>query len=92
MGVPVVTLAGDTMVSRQTASLLVALGYPELIADGTDAYVSAVVQLAMDHERRAAMRTALRGRMDERLGNVPRHAREIEHALRKAWGAFVRTA
>jgi predicted O-linked N-acetylglucosamine transferase (SPINDLY family) len=89
MGVPVVTMAGDTMVSRQTASLLVALGYPELIADDGDAYVAVVLRLAADHGR-TAMRAELRDRMLERLGNVPRHAREIERALQKAWENFTR--
>jgi protein O-GlcNAc transferase len=87
MGVPVVTLCGDTMVSRQTASLLAALGYPELIAADADTYVAAAVALAVDGERRNIMRMALRDRMTERVGNVRRHAGELEDALQKAWHA-----
>ena len=43
MGVPVVTRIGDTMVSRQTASLLTSLDLNDLIARDNDSYVRCVL-------------------------------------------------
>jgi protein O-GlcNAc transferase len=54
-GVPVVTLPGTSMRSRQTAALLRALDAPQLIARDTDDYVEKVVGLATMHERRRAL-------------------------------------
>jgi protein O-GlcNAc transferase len=87
MGVPVVTLCGAAMAARQTASLLTTLRLPELIAHTPDDYVRIAQALATDTERRAALRGSLRACMGERLGNVARHARELEAALREAWRA-----
>jgi predicted O-linked N-acetylglucosamine transferase (SPINDLY family) len=87
MGVPVVTLCGAAMAARQTASLLTTLGLPELIAHTPDDYVRIALALATDAEHRAVLRSSLRTRMQERLGDVARHARELEGALRDAWRA-----
>lgn len=85
MGVPVVTLGGETMVSRQGASLLTSLGLEEWIADDADGYVRRALDLANDAARRYALRAGLRDRVRERLCDVDRHARELSGALRGAW-------
>src|SRR6185295_15523040 len=48
MGVPVVTMQGDTVVSRGGASLLAAAGLPELVADTESQYLDIAEQLARD--------------------------------------------
>ncbi len=63
MGVPAVTLAGDRHVSRVGASLLTAVGLPELIARTEDEYVDVAVRLASDLPKLAELRAGLRGRM-----------------------------
>jgi len=63
MGVPVVTLMGDRMASRMTASMLCALGHEEWIARSESEYVQKVIELAGDARRRSALRIELRGRM-----------------------------
>jgi predicted O-linked N-acetylglucosamine transferase (SPINDLY family) len=50
MGVPLLTLPGESFASRVGASLLTALGLPELIAPSLDAYVATAVRLAGDRE------------------------------------------
>ena len=60
MGVPVVTLAGATHVSRVGASLLVNLGLPELVANNADEYVNYAIALAQDRERLMKYRNGLR--------------------------------
>lgn len=61
MGVPVVTLAGDRHAARVSASLLTAIGAPELIASTEDEFVEVAVTLAGDRERLTRYRTSLRG-------------------------------
>jgi protein O-GlcNAc transferase len=63
MGVPVVTLAGRTLVSRQSGALLVQLGLDDLVCSDTESYVSRAVALAADAARRAKLRTTLRASM-----------------------------
>ncbi|MBS0591126.1 MAG: hypothetical protein JSR65_10900 [Proteobacteria bacterium] len=90
MGLPVVACLGETMVSRQSASLLTALGLDELIARNGDDYVRCAIDLANDAMRRHDLRTTLRVRVREKLCDADRHAREVESALRAAWQSWCR--
>lgn len=63
MGVPVVTLAGDTVAKRMAASLLTGLGRPEWVVTTPEAYVETVVRLAGDVAKRTADRIKQRRRM-----------------------------
>ena len=58
-GVPLVTRPGDTFASRVAASLLTAVGLPDLIARDDDAARQLVLDLARDGARRAALRAHL---------------------------------
>jgi predicted O-linked N-acetylglucosamine transferase (SPINDLY family) len=86
MGVPVVTLAGPTMVSRWSASILTAVGLPELIAQTPDDYVAVAASLAADRPRLAVLRAGLR----DRLAGSPichgrQRTRQIERIYRAVW-------
>ena len=86
MGVPVVTLAGQSAVSRAGLSQLSNLGLPELAAHSEDEYVSIAARLAGDLARLAELRKTLRARMEASvLMDVPRFARGIETAYRAMW-------
>jgi predicted O-linked N-acetylglucosamine transferase (SPINDLY family) len=85
MGVPVITRIGETMVSRQSASLLTALDLTDLIAADDDDYVHRAIALARDARRRRQLHTPLRERMRAGLCDPQRHARELTDALREAW-------
>ena len=60
---PLVTLAGDRMTSRMTASMLNALGRPEWIAQSEAGYIDKVVALARDVDLRKNLRATQRSRM-----------------------------
>ncbi len=86
MGVPVVTLPGGNMMSRWSASLLSAIGLPDLIAGNEDGYVQIAAALAADRPRLSDLRAGLRGRvasasfLDGRL-----KARQFERVYRALW-------
>jgi protein O-GlcNAc transferase len=85
MGVPVVTLAGQTLVSRQTAALLGPIGLEDLIAQDAESYVDVAVRLAHDAERRRGLRADLRARMQRQ--HVPkRFASDLLDTLRALRG------
>jgi predicted O-linked N-acetylglucosamine transferase (SPINDLY family) len=79
MGVPAVTLAGATHVSRVGASLCAAVGLDDLVATTAGAYVEAAARIALDPGRRAALRRELRDRMRaSTLGDGARFTRALE--------------
>lgn len=86
MGVPLITLAGTRHAGRVGASLLHTVGLESLIAGSRAAYVEQAVTLARAHERRAALRAALRGQLRaSSLCDAPNFARRIESAFREMW-------
>jgi protein O-GlcNAc transferase len=86
MGVPVISMAGRTYVSRQGVSLLHAVGLPELIADSPEGYVEIARQWAADRDRLKAVRADLRGRMRASpLTDSIRFTRHLEAAYRRMW-------
>jgi predicted O-linked N-acetylglucosamine transferase (SPINDLY family) len=86
MGVPVITLAGQTHVSRVGVSLLSNVGLPELIAQSAEEYVSIAIGMAGNLPRLAELRQTLRSRMQASpLMDAPRFARNVEAAYREMW-------
>jgi predicted O-linked N-acetylglucosamine transferase (SPINDLY family) len=86
MGVPVVTMVGQSVVGRAGLSQLGNLGLPELAAATPDAFVTIAVALARDLERLSSLRTTLRERMrNSPIMDAPRFARGIEAAYRTMW-------
>jgi protein O-GlcNAc transferase len=86
MGVPVVTLVGDTVVGRAGLSQAMNLGLSELVATTPDDYVARAKALASDLEHLAELRRGLRRRLRESpLMNGERFARHLEAAFRTAW-------
>jgi protein O-GlcNAc transferase len=91
MGVPVITLPGETGVSRATFSILSNVGLAELAADSDDAYVKVAMDLARDLIRLETLRTSLRQRMQASvLLNGPRYARNMEQVYRIMWRKWCR--
>ena len=62
MGVPTITLLGNTMLSRQGASMLSCVGLEDWIADGEDEYVAKACRFASDIPGLAQLRATLRDR------------------------------
>jgi predicted O-linked N-acetylglucosamine transferase (SPINDLY family) len=89
MGVPVVTFAGRTHVSRVSASLLTHLGWNEWIANTPDDYVAKCCALVRDSSRLAAIRGELRERMRQSsLCNAPLFTRNLEAAFQEMWTSW----
>jgi len=86
MGVPLVTLPGQTMVSRQSLAILQWLGIGEWVATSDEDYIARVVALALDTPLRTRMRRELRTRMlQSTLGDPKRFIQGVEQALRQMW-------
>ncbi|MEK7436862.1 MAG: tetratricopeptide repeat protein [Pseudomonadota bacterium] len=86
LGVPVITLAGVTIASRQSASMLMNLGLPELIANDAAQYVDVAARFARDLPGLSALRAGLRSRYcASPLVDYAGFARELEAAYRNMW-------
>ncbi|MEO6437343.1 MAG: tetratricopeptide repeat protein [Tepidisphaeraceae bacterium] len=86
MGVPVITLAGQTHASRVGVSLLSSAGLPELIAADRAAYVSIAAALAGDLARLRSLRSGLRQMLESSpLRDEAGFARDFDAVLRSAW-------
>jgi protein O-GlcNAc transferase len=78
MGVPMVTLPGNTTVSRAGVTVLSNLGMLELIASSREEYVEIAVRLASD----LRLLSQIRGSLRERMHNCPiTHARKYAKNL-----------
>ena len=88
MGVPTLTLAGDSLLARQGASLLTAAGLEEWVATSKEEYIAKAIALASDQSGLADLRAVLREQvLASPLFNAPRFARNFEDAL---WGMWQR--
>jgi predicted O-linked N-acetylglucosamine transferase (SPINDLY family) len=86
VGVPVVTIVGDTFAQRVAASLLHAVQLDELIAPDRDAYSRCVLDLAADPARRARLRTHLDAQREtSALFDGERFARQLEALYQRMW-------
>ncbi len=89
MGVPVVTLRGNTWVGRVSESILTTAGLPELVAGSEAEYVEIAARLATDAARRTALRAELRGVVEASpLFQPGGFARDLEAAYRSMWRAW----
>ncbi len=93
MGVPVVTLLGDSYLRRMTASYLIPLGLDDLVARSPEDYVEIAVRFAGDAVRRQELRRTLRQRLlASPLMDGPAYARSVEAMLRDLWRRWTEAA
>ena len=86
MGVPVVTLAGRTPMSRNAIGPLTELGLTRMIASTHDEYVEIAAGLAGQYDRLRALRAELRSRMlNSPMMDASRFARNLEQAYLQMW-------
>lgn len=91
MGVPIVTLLGDTIVSRWTASMLSKVDLDDLIATSREEYVEIAIRLASDHTWLSELRQTLRERLTHSaICDGPGAARHFERSLRAVWRRWCR--
>ncbi|MEI6987054.1 MAG: FkbM family methyltransferase [Rhodospirillaceae bacterium] len=88
MGVPVITLAGERMVSRFGLTFLAALGLEELAATCPDELVNIACGLTARPDRLRELHKDLRGRMAaSSLCDAFGFTRAVENAFRDMWTA-----
>jgi len=82
MGVPVLTTPGSTFAGRVAASLLSAIGLPELIAESPAAYEAHALELARDASALRSIRAKLAANRDKfPLFDTQRFTRHLEAAF-----------
>ena len=82
-GVPLLTCRGTTFPGRVAASLLRAVGLPELVTENLDAYEAMAVELAGDPVLLGGLREKLReNRLPAPLFDTARYCRHLEEAYR----------
>lgn len=91
MGVPVVALAGEGVVSRQSTSVLANIGLQELVFDSLTSYIEGAIALARDHDRLATLRRGMRARMSRSPLCLPdQFTQDLEALYRRMWQAWCR--
>jgi predicted O-linked N-acetylglucosamine transferase (SPINDLY family) len=85
-GLPLVTCPGGTFAGRVAASLLQAVGLPELVAPNLAEYEKLALRLARDPAALAALRAKLEGNLPASpLFDTARFCRHVEAAYRTMW-------
>ena len=89
MGVPVVSLAGNTAVSRAGSTLLANAGLDGLVARSAEQYIELAAGLIRDTPGLAALRRELRGRLESSpVMDARQFARDLEAAFVTVWHAW----
>ncbi len=85
-GLPVLTCAGETLVSRIAGSQLHAIGLPELVTGSLAEYEALALRLAREPETLAAVRTRLAAnRSTYPLFDMARYTQDFEALLLHTW-------
>jgi predicted O-linked N-acetylglucosamine transferase (SPINDLY family) len=85
-GLPVITCAGDTLVSRIAGSQLAAIGLAELITTTAEDYEALALELATRPAMLASYRARLgENRRDAPLFDMSAYARDFEEAMEAVW-------
>lgn len=80
-GLPVLTQVGEAFAARVAASLLNAIGLPELVTTTRDAYEALAVELATNPAKLAAIKCKLaENRLTQPLFDTPLYAKHLEAA------------
>ncbi|MCG7394098.1 tetratricopeptide repeat protein [Microvirga sp. ACRRW] len=81
VGLPVLTRKGEAFVARMGASLLHAVGMPELVAESEEEYESLAVELATNPGKHEALKAKLAGNLPaSKLFDTQRFTRNLEAA------------
>jgi predicted O-linked N-acetylglucosamine transferase (SPINDLY family) len=89
MGVPVVSLAGRTAVSRAGSTLLSNVGLERLVARNAEEYLELAAGLIRNVDGLAALRRELRRRIESSpVMNAHQFARDVEAVFRTVWRAW----
>lgn len=86
MGVPTLTLAGNTLLERQGMAMLSCVGLDDWIADNAEDYVQKAIHFGQKTDDLVSLRNSLRSIMAlSPLVDAPRFAHDLEQAFQKMW-------
>ena len=86
MGVPVLTVAGGSYLSRQGVMAMLAVGLPEFIAEDPEALIPLAKMWMNRRPELAELRRTMRERLlASPLADAPRFVRNLEASLRSEW-------
>jgi len=85
MGVPILTLAGNSLMGRLTASLMHRLDHSEFVCETPEEYVAKARILAGDLDALNSIRENLRQNAHDTIFDGAQYVRELENALRTLW-------
>lgn len=86
MGVPTLTLRGDSLIGRQGESILRTVGLAEFVAADKDAYVARAVELASNPRPLAELRATLRASLcASPLCDSRKYGRALAGLFREMW-------
>jgi predicted O-linked N-acetylglucosamine transferase (SPINDLY family) len=89
-GLPLITVPGETFAARVAASLLTAVGLPELIVADLEAYVKLAVELAHSSEKRSQLRKKLQdNRLVYPLFDTDLFTKHLERAYTLMWDRWL---
>lgn len=88
-GLPVLTCVGDAFAGRVAASLLNAIGLPELVTHSLEEYEALALRLATDSMQLQELRHKLAvNRSTTPLFDTSRHTRHLEAAYLRMWDSW----
>jgi predicted O-linked N-acetylglucosamine transferase (SPINDLY family) len=91
MGVPVLTVAGTSMVSRQAAAVLAAAGYPEFICNSTEELVERCERIIKNPQALAKQREEMREKVkNSELLNAESLSKSFEEAFQSWWKIWLK--
>jgi len=86
MGVPSLTIAGETLLARQGASMLSCVELDDWVASGVDDYVARAVRFADQQQTLRSLRHSLRDTLRaSELTDAERFAKELRSAFSRMW-------
>ncbi|GAB2909354.1 O-linked N-acetylglucosamine transferase family protein [Paralcaligenes ginsengisoli] len=86
MGIPTLTLAGQTLPGRQGVALMSQFGLNDFVAGTQDEYVDKALAWSMKRPELAALRTDIRGRIERSSSSAKGLVTQgLEAALRQMW-------
>jgi len=90
MGVPVLTLAGDSLISRQGVGILMNIGLPNWIAENESEYITKSIFFASDLEKLVELRAGLRMQaLTSPLFDAQIFAQDFENSLWGMWEKYL---
>jgi predicted O-linked N-acetylglucosamine transferase (SPINDLY family) len=93
MGVPVLTLAGDTMLGRQGAALMTAVSLPDWIANSKEEYVDIAIRKTRQLDKLAQLRSNLRAQAKASpVFDTALFAKHWTEAMQQMWAKYTQQA